>query len=140
MALQRLSDLVFTVGSYVRATFGDQFENYVAERGLSYTRGVQVDLPDYRFTGDFSVNGGKIVQLLSANSAEYAAVRSHKVYVDFSEMKLANDARQRLAVLDDSQPFWSDQLLFALRHMADRVLYWTEKNSLEDALTNDGLV
>lgn len=136
MAIQRLADLVFTVGSYVRATFGDQFENFMATSGISYLRGVQIELTtDYRFTADFTVNGGKIVQLLSANSVGYARERINKVYVDFSEMSLSADTRQRVAVVDDSQPLWTEQLLFPLSHQTDRVLYWSNKRVLEGALT-----
>ena len=137
MAIQRLADLVFTVGSYVRATFGDQFENFVAATGIIYHRGVLVELgTNYRFTADFTVNGGKIVQLLSANSVGYARERVNKVYVDFSEMAIATDTRQKVAVVDDSQSLWSQQLLQPLSHQADRVIYWSNKRVLEGVLAD----
>ena len=126
MAIQRLADLVFTVGSYVRATFGDQFENFVAAIGIAYRRGVQIDLSNsYRFIADFTVNGGKIVQLLSANSIGYARERVNKVYVDFSEMNIASDTREKVAVVVDSQPIWSQELLLPLGHQTSHVLYWS---------------
>lgn len=137
MAVQRLADLVFTVGSYVRATFGDQFENFVAASGIVYRRSVQVDLStDYRFTADFMVNGGKIVQLLSASSVGYARERVNKVYVDFSEMNIATDTREKVAVVDDSQPIWSQQLLLHLSHQTSHVLYWSDRKVLEGVLVD----
>jgi len=137
MAVQRLADLVFTVGSYVRATFGDQFENFVAASGIVYRRGVQVDLStDYRFTADFMVNGGKIVQLLSASSIGYARERVNKVYVDFSEMNIATDTREKVAVVDDSQPIWSQQLLLHLSHQTSHVLFWSDRKVLEGVLVD----
>jgi hypothetical protein len=137
IAVQRLADLVFTVGSYVRATFGDQFENFVAASGINYRRGVLVELEsNYRFTADFTVNGGKIVQLLSANSVGYARERINKVYVDFSEMAIATDTRRKVAIIDDSQPLWNPQLLQPLTHQADNVLYWSNKSVLEGVLAD----
>ncbi|PKB71807.1 MAG: hypothetical protein BZY87_03555 [SAR202 cluster bacterium Io17-Chloro-G6] len=141
MALQRLADLVFTVGSYVRATFGDQFENFVAERGIRYRRGVQIELPtSYRFTADFTVNGGKVVQLLAAGSIGYARERANKVYVDFSEMAIAADRRIRVAVIDDSQSWWSEDAQFPLGHQTDRVLYWGNKSELERVLLQEASI
>ena len=107
VAVQRLSDLVFTVQSYTRATFGDEFENYVVERKLPYERGVQIELPGgYRFTADFLIKGEKVVQLLSASSAGYARERVDRVYVNFSELRRCEDKKQKLAVIDSRQPFW----------------------------------
>lgn len=135
MAVQRLSDLVFTVQSYTRATFGDEFENYVVERKLAYERGVQIELPGgYRFTADFLIKGEKVVQLLSASSAGYARERVDRVYVNFSELSRAQDKRQRLAVIDTRQPVWDLRLIDLLSHQADSIFEWPKRGDLERAL------
>ncbi len=142
MALQRLSDLVYIEESTSRGydsrgvTFEHQFENYVTEKQITYRRAVQIQLSnDYRFTSNFTLGEGAIVQLLSANSAGYARRRMNNVYVNFSEMNIAKDRRARLAVVDDSKDLWSEALLEPLTRQATEVLYWKNKPSLEQALT-----
>lgn len=143
LAIQRLSDLVFTVPGYTKATFPDEFENFIITRDIEYRRGVQIELPlpvaeqqaqPYRFTVDFLVQE-KVVQLLSASSAGYARERADRVYVNFSEMKLGNDTRTKLAVIDDAQDFWSN-VVPILEHQADRILLWSRKTDIERALRN----
>ena len=143
MALQRLSDLVYTEEGIAKAsavarypTFGDQFANYVTEKQIAHHRAVQIRLPnDYRFTSDFTLGEGAIIQLLSASSAGYARRRMNNVYVDFSEMNIAKDNRARLAVVDDSKDLWSEAFLEPLAHQATEVLYWKNKPSLEQVLS-----
>lgn len=135
MAIQRLSDLVFTVQSYTRATFSDEFENYVAEHRVPYERGVQIELEGgYRFVADFLVKGEKVVQLMSASSPGYARERGDRVYVNFAEMRRVHDKRRKLAVMDNRQPFWEPGLAALLGHEADEVYYWSRKAELERAL------
>jgi hypothetical protein len=143
LAIQRLSDLVFTVPGYTKATFPDEFENFIIARNIPYVRGVQIELPQhdvaptqpYRFNADFLVQSRKVVQLLSASSSGYARERVDRVYVNFSEMRLADDDRLKLAVIDDGHDVWSN-LLPALQHQADRILFWSNKPELENALRN----
>lgn len=134
LAIQRLSDLVFTVPGYTKATFPDEFESYIIERTIQYQRGIQIALnTGYKFNADFIIQGNKVVQLLSAGSSGYARERANRVYVDFSEMKIAADVRPRLAVVDDTQHVW-DNILDPLTHQADGILYWTRKADLGRAL------
>lgn len=145
LAIQRLSDLVFTVPGYTRATFPDEFENFIITRNIPYVRGVQIQLlppPEvsrlgapYRFTADFVVQNRKVVQLLSASSTGYARERLDRVYVNFAEMRLVDDDRQKVAVVDDNEELWSN-LLPPLFHQADSILYWSNKRELETALRN----
>jgi hypothetical protein len=135
LSLQRLSDLVFTVPAYTKATFTDIFENFMTERSISYQRGVQVALETgYRFTADFVVRDTKVVQLLSTGSPGYARERLDRVTVSFTEMKVADDNRLKVAILDDTQPVWEQQLLIPLQHQADRILRWTRKGDIEEVL------
>jgi hypothetical protein len=152
LAIQRLSDLVFTVPGYTKATFPDEFENYVIAHNIPYERGIPIELAAgvqlpisgetqalgqmaarHRFVADFVVKGRKVVELLSASSSGYARVRADRVYVNFAEMKLAGDDRATVAVVDDTQDVW-DGILRPLRNQADRILYWTHKIELEKAL------
>ncbi len=135
MAIQRLSDLVFTVPAFTKATFSDEFENYMLQKQATYERGVPIRLETgYQFTADFVVREEKIVQLLSASSAGYARERVERVHTIFAEMEYAGDVRERIAVLDDRQEVWSDNVLIPLRHRASRILGWTRKPELERTL------
>ena len=145
LAIQRLSDLVFTVPGYTKATFPDEFENFIISREVQYTRGVQIELPlrgisiqPYRFTADFLIPGeeggrDKVVQLLSAGSVGYARERVDRVYVNFAEMRLVDDSRAKLAVVDDVQDVWGN-VIPILEHQADRILFWSQKTDLVSAL------
>ena len=140
MAVQRLSDLVFTVPGYTKATFSDEFEGYLAElqprvpdRELHYRRGVQIQLPEHSFVADFVI-GRKVVQLLSTGSVGYAQERVNSVYTNFAEMARASDERERLAVIDDRQRVFDSHMITLLSHQASRVLNWTRKGELERAL------
>ncbi|MBI5283552.1 MAG: DUF1828 domain-containing protein [Chloroflexi bacterium] len=135
LAIQRLSDLVFTVPAYTKATFSDEFENYMVQKRADYKRGVPIRLAtDFQFTADFVVGERKIVQLLSASSTGYARERIDRVHTIFAEMEYADDDRERIAVLDDRQPVWSDNVIIPLRHRATRILGWTQKAELERTL------
>lgn len=138
LAIQKLSDLVFTVGTYTRATFGDEFENYIIQRRATYERGVQIALPTgYRFSADFVMDGTgtiKVVQLLSARSSGYARERANRVYADFNELAIAKDERRRIAVIDDSQDVWQDNAVTALSHTAHQLLYWGRKRDIDRVL------
>jgi hypothetical protein len=136
IALQRLSDLAFTVAAYARATFSDEFEGFIVQRDISYRRGGRIDLrTGYSFLPDFVIAGTKIVQLLAAASPGYARERLDRVYVNFSELKYADDERERLAVLDDSQPVWeSEELILPLTHVDAKVVRWSQKRALERVL------
>jgi hypothetical protein len=132
IALQRLSDLAFTVPAYARATFSDEFENFIIERNIPYRRGGKITLETgYSFTPDFVIAERKIIQLLSGSSSGYARERLDRVYVNFSELGYGNDNRERLAVADDTQAVWQDsELVGPLTHVGGRVLLWSQKREL----------
>jgi hypothetical protein len=135
LAIQRLSDLVYTVPGYTKATFTDEFDQFAAEKGIRYRRGVTIELPNHSFTADFII-GPRVIQLVSAGSIGYARERVNSVYTNFAEMKLAKDPRIRLAVVDDRQPTIDTRMRSLLRNQADQVLAWTRKAELERALTS----
>lgn len=136
IALQRLSDLAFTVNQYTTATFNDEFENYVASKSLRYNRGVTIDLPQDRgrFVADFVIEDTKIVQLLHANSPGHAAERRNRVYYAFGELLFGNDPRERLAVVDNRNDVWGTVPLEGLGHVTTNVLLWTQKPVLDRVL------
>ena len=69
LAVQKLSDLAFTVPAYTRATFMDEFEAYVADHHHPYERGVQLAFPTgFSCTMDFVVRETKLIHVLSAGS------------------------------------------------------------------------
>jgi hypothetical protein len=133
VASQRLSDLAFTVPSFTKATFSDTFENYAAERGFPYSRGVPIRLAQHQFTADFVI-GPNVIQLISAGSPGYARERVNSVYTNFAEMERAQDPRPRIAVIDDRQPTIDVGLAELLSHQADGVFPWSRKNDFERAL------
>jgi hypothetical protein len=136
LAVQRMSDLVFTVQNYTRATFTDEVEDYMASRSVEYQRGVRIELPTgYGFNADFVVRDRQVIQLLSASTQNYAIQRTARVYQDFSELRLAQDERRRLAVLDDRVPFWTDNTFVSLSHQVDRILRWSQRSDIERELT-----
>ncbi|GEM_PF-4341999 len=137
LALYKLSDLAFTVPGYTRATFIDEFENYMVDRNLlPYERGAQLQLDTgVTVAMDFVVGQTKLVHLLSAGSLGYARERRDRVYVNFNELIIAKDQRERIAVIDDSQSdIWRDDILVPLRHVTNHVLLWSRKRQLEETL------
>jgi hypothetical protein len=134
MAVQRLSDLVYTVPGYTKATFADEFEGFAAQLPTHYERGVLITLPDHQFTADFVIDR-KVIQLVSAGSPGYAQERVNRVYTNFAEMNRTKDERQKFAVIDDREPTVDSHLRNLLTHQADRVLVWTRRNELERVLT-----
>ncbi len=135
MTMQRLSDLVYTVPGYTKATFADEFEGFAAQLpNVRYERNVPITLPEHSFTADFVLDRTKVVQLVSAGSPGYAQERVNRVYTNFTEMNRARDDRQKFAVIDDREPVIDSGLRALLSHQADRVLTWTRKSELERVL------
>jgi hypothetical protein len=134
MAIQRLSDLVFTVPGYTKATFSDEFEGFAVDTGIPYARGVPIRLPTTTFMADFVFADRNVVQLISAGSPGYARERVNSVYTNFSEMRLADDTRRRFAVIDDRVPTVDAGMRQMLSHQADRVVSWSRKGELERLL------
>jgi Domain of unknown function DUF1828 len=136
IALQRLSDLAFTVPAYARATFTDEFENFMLERDISYRRAGRIELATgYSFAPDFVVGTTKILQLLSGASAGYARERLDRVYVNFNELEFAKDDRERLAVVDDTHEVWqSMELIAPLAHVGATILQWSNRRAIVRAL------
>ncbi|MSQ15165.1 MAG: DUF1828 domain-containing protein [Dehalococcoidia bacterium] len=136
MAVQKLSDLAFTVPAYVRASFSDEVEDYLVGRNIQYNRGVQLYLPTgYSFIIDFVIQETSLVHVLSANSQSYARERASLVYQNFMELREAQDPRQRVAVLDDRSEVWSDNTSIPMSHAANIVVRWSKKAELERVLT-----
>ena len=137
LGLHKVSNLVFTVGSYTKATFSDEFENFVAEKQIEYERGKQLELPiGTTESVDFWINHSsnpKAVLLLSASTPGYAQQRSDRVYRTFNELSLADYKAARLSVIDDRQDVWSNNLLIRLNHVST-VIPWTQTRVLEQAL------
>jgi hypothetical protein len=139
-AVHKAADLVFTVTAYTKATFADEFENFIAERPeIQYERGKQLPLPIGTTENvDFWINrpdSPKAILLLSASSIGYAIQRSDRVYRTFSELRLADYQAHRLSVIDDRQEIWTSAIITRLSHFST-VLSWTHTRELEHALTS----
>lgn len=136
-AVHKAADLVFTVTAYTKATFADEFENFIAERQIQYERGKQLPLPiGTTESVDFWINHSdlsKAVLLLSASSVGYAVQRSDRVYRTFSELRLADFHAHRLSVIDDRQDVWDEIVRTRLSHVST-VLLWTDTREVEHAL------
>ena len=139
LGVHKAADLVFTVGSYTKATFADEFENFVSERRIEYERGKQLDLLIGTTENvDFWVNDSpvpKAILLVSASTPGYAQQRSDRVYRTFNELNLANYQASRLSIIDDRQDVWGSNVLIRLRHVS-RVILWTRTREVERALAS----
>lgn len=133
-ALQRLSDLAFTVPGYTRHTFNDDFENYVVSQEMPYKRAVRMPLPTGQdILMDFIVRDTKLVHLLSAGSPGYAREARNRVYTNFSELQYGGDDRARIAVIDDRRDVWVPADIETLGHVS-QVYQWSRRDRIEEAL------
>lgn len=139
-AVVRIADLRHTFRWRTAQTISDEVDEWLRTQDFGCTRRVRRQGHARLWTVDYEIIAGRrtsLVNLLSSGSSAAAKNTRHRIYTQFSDLRLnpqgpAHDCL--ISLIDDTHDVWTDED-FRLLKQVSRLALWSQPTGLEEILT-----